>query len=282
MSDPVPAGARALLEGAIDYAGLFPPAQLPMEAALANYARYRRAEEAWALGRFVTPVGRVREALEQAPAECLAVIGTGDAAADAAALEGLGIRVIEAATPNPAAVEARLAAHQDSQGAGAACYCEVDPGSERFGETTEAIRRLGGRAKLRSGGVKAEAIPPVERVLAFLERCLELELTCKATAGLHHACRGAYPLTYAADAPRATMHGYANLLLAAARLRAGGSAEEARAILEREGEAPRADAHGITWGRERWSLEEIRAGREFLVGFGSCSFEEPLEWLSHP
>lgn len=45
----------ALLTGAIDYAGLFPPAKLPLEEAFGNYLRYRQEPEAWMLGRFVIP-----------------------------------------------------------------------------------------------------------------------------------------------------------------------------------------------------------------------------------
>src|SRR5438445_13553439 len=52
---------RALLEGVIDYAGLFPPAKLPMEQAIRNYARYRREQEGWMLGRFLCPASRLAE-----------------------------------------------------------------------------------------------------------------------------------------------------------------------------------------------------------------------------
>src|SRR5690606_7727239 len=56
-----PAAARALLGGAVDYAGLFPPSGLDMAEAVANYAGYRAGEDAWALGRFVVPVARLGE-----------------------------------------------------------------------------------------------------------------------------------------------------------------------------------------------------------------------------
>src|SRR5438067_11130110 len=46
---------RALLEGVIDYAGLFPPAKLPLEQAVRNYARYHSEPESWMLARFVCP-----------------------------------------------------------------------------------------------------------------------------------------------------------------------------------------------------------------------------------
>src|SRR5262249_6041140 len=48
---------RALLAGAIDYAGMFPPAALSLEQALAKYRQHRRGPEAWMVGRFVCPAG---------------------------------------------------------------------------------------------------------------------------------------------------------------------------------------------------------------------------------
>jgi hypothetical protein len=52
---------RALLTGIIDYAGLFPPAQLPLNQAIRNYARYRHEPENWMLGRFICPAARLGE-----------------------------------------------------------------------------------------------------------------------------------------------------------------------------------------------------------------------------
>ena len=49
---------RALLTGAIDYAGLFPPATLPLDTALKNHAEYLRSDEAWMLSTFVLPIGK--------------------------------------------------------------------------------------------------------------------------------------------------------------------------------------------------------------------------------
>src|SRR5918997_4684898 len=52
---------RTLLQGSIDYAGLFPPAELDMRTALQNYARYSGDSSSWALGRFIVPVSRLTE-----------------------------------------------------------------------------------------------------------------------------------------------------------------------------------------------------------------------------
>src|SRR6478735_4222099 len=57
---------KALLTGAIDYAGLFPPSQLSMEEAVLNFAKYRGSAESWMLGRFVVPVARLDELKEAA------------------------------------------------------------------------------------------------------------------------------------------------------------------------------------------------------------------------
>jgi hypothetical protein len=53
--------ARAFLAELIDYAGLFPPARLDLDAAIHAYSRYRRESEAWMLGRFVMPAARLAE-----------------------------------------------------------------------------------------------------------------------------------------------------------------------------------------------------------------------------
>ena len=55
-----------VLDGAIDYAGLFPPASLSLAEAMASYGRYRTEGDAWALGAFVIPAGRLREFQESA------------------------------------------------------------------------------------------------------------------------------------------------------------------------------------------------------------------------
>jgi hypothetical protein len=52
---------RTLLANIIDYAGLFPPAELRFHEALQNYVQYRQDPEAWMLGRFVLPVHRLDE-----------------------------------------------------------------------------------------------------------------------------------------------------------------------------------------------------------------------------
>lgn len=52
---------RALLAGIIDYAGIFPPSELPLDDAMRNFADYRAGDDAWMLARFICPAARLAE-----------------------------------------------------------------------------------------------------------------------------------------------------------------------------------------------------------------------------
>lgn len=49
------------MNGIIDYAGLFPPADLALDPAIRNYARYRQDSDAWMLSRFIIPAGMLAD-----------------------------------------------------------------------------------------------------------------------------------------------------------------------------------------------------------------------------
>ena len=77
-------GFRAFMSGLIDYAGLFPPAKLPLDPAIRNYVRYRTEPEAWMLGRFICPAARLGELrayqgdlFRQGPPFAFSVLGRG-------------------------------------------------------------------------------------------------------------------------------------------------------------------------------------------------------------
>ena len=52
---------QALMDGILDYAGLFPPAKLDMVPTMRNYHAYREGADHWMLGRIVVPVSRFEE-----------------------------------------------------------------------------------------------------------------------------------------------------------------------------------------------------------------------------
>jgi len=115
-------------------------------------------------------------------------------------------------------------------------------------------------------------------VLSFLRACQSAGIRFKATAGLHHAVRGEYRLTYEPVPPTGVMFGFLNVALAAALLWFGRDDETVLAALEeRSPESIELTDGGVSWRNERLTiaqLDEVRS--EFFVGFGSCSFREPL------
>lgn len=288
---------RSLLAGAIDYAGLFPPAGLPMSDAVQNYAAYLAGPDSWALGRFVVPAPRLGElaaaaeplgavhASDGGPWRLSALVA-GDGAPDFVAIatfneeyesRGTGwsavVDTVEARAATPDDV-ARLVAHLPQD---LTVFIEV-PVAEDPVPVLEAIARAGHAAKIRTGGVTPAQFPTARQVARFLRACAWVGIPFKATAGLHHPLRAEYPLTYEPGSERGTMFGFLNVFFAAAGAYVGGTEEELIEVLEeRDPEAFEVGARAVSWRGHRFGVTEFGAMRaRFALSFGSCSFEEPL------
>lgn len=284
------ASARALLAGLVDYAGLFPPAALALPDAVAEHVRALGSSQAWLLGRFVVPAARLAElarledglpaAATPRPWRLAALLGPDTAAeiewvaAFNAAHAGRAVAdSVELKARTPAELEAALAAVPS----GLAAYVELPPGGD-LDALLPLLRARGARAKLRSGGLTPEAIPPASDVARFLAACARAGVAWKATAGLHHAVRGEHALAAAPGSPRAPLHGFLNLFAAAAFARAGAAADELQSVLlETDPAAFSLSDEALAWrylSVSAASLAQTRAG--FALSFGSCSIEEPV------
>jgi hypothetical protein len=144
----------------------------------------------------------------------------------------------------------------------------------------DAIASIGARAKVRMGGVVAEAFPSPDHVVDWLQLAADRRIGFKATAGLHHPIRARHRLTYSSDSPCATMHGFVNFFCAAAFIHSG-NRENAIAVLEEEDtKAFRISSDVIAWRGHQWTTDQVRTIRkEFFTSYGSCSFDEPLQDL---
>ncbi len=288
---------RVLLTSIIDYAGLFPPSRLPMERAVANYAAYRARPESWMLGRIIVPFGRLgefeRAAAEHFPADpsrepwgISAIVGEDlDAEIDAifafnrkhAGDEGGGravIDTIELKADGPRSIERALRIIPEQL----TPFFEAPHDSDLRGLIT-AIAGTGARAKIRCGGVTADLFPSAEYLADFITVCAAADVAFKATAGLHHPVRAEHPLTYEDDAPTGVMHGFLNVFLASAFVRrAGMSRDEAIEVLTDEDPSHFAfEDDSARWRDWKLDVARLSSVREsFAIGFGSCSFEEPV------
>lgn len=243
----IPDSLRTLLANLIDYAGLFPPAGLALPAALANYEAYLCAPQSWMLNRLVLPAARLGEARLR---------------------DHWRITLLAEDQPGPLPVGVQTIETKQPRRLSLPTYCEAPV----------AAIPGGAFAKVRTGGLTPEAIPPAEELADFLCQAAARRMAFKATAGLHHPVRSVRPLTYAPDSPRATMHGFVNVFVAAAFAWHGARRDVVLDVLrETEAGAFRFGDGELHWRERSLATVAVRAARrDFAHSFGSCSFAEPV------
>lgn len=289
----------ALLSGVVDYAGLFPPAALDMRDAVRAYASYLDDPARAMLGRFVVPVSRLREFEDAAepylprgaggpPWRLSALVGV-DTKADIDLALRFNQRHAEDSEFGHAVIDAlelRVASAVEIDAAMSIMPAELTPYfeipiTEDPAALIDTLRRTGGCAKARTGGVVEDAFPTPEALARFMRRCRDAGVAFKLTAGLHHPLRGAHKLGYAADASQATMFGYLNAL-GAALLAARGHDEMAIVAMLEARDPSFLCAHDdvLDVGSDRLTAAAVtEARRATLHSFGSCSFREPVDEL---
>lgn len=279
------AAVRTALSGLIDYAGLFPPAQLRMAPSAAEYAAARKGPFSWMLGRFIVPASRIEELREalpggEAPFALSVILDAGRSPGQLAsvkAVEGMRLEALEA--PLAAAdIADAAAALRKADLTGVPAYMEWPRTGEWQRELPAVMSSLaehGLCAKIRCGGLEQRAFPEPREIAAFIAAAQSAGVRYKATAGLHH------PIRHFNAPTGLMMHGFLNLLFAAVLAHQGAGAEELEACLACEDRgAFRFEAGGLRWNGRRAGVPEIEAARRSnFAGYGSCSVAEPVEDL---
>jgi hypothetical protein len=307
---------RALLTGIVDYAGLFPPAQLSLDESIRNYARYRTEPEGWMLGQFICPAARltelspyVVELFHDGPPLAISALGRGGK--DVAAFrdgqredvnditefrrrhgERVTVGVYETRLPSAVAAddltELFVSAARLSDPDRLMPFYEVKGGDEwttamptfvgAIGAARKALKRSNPIAgfKVRCGGLEPAAFPSPAQVALAITIARSIEVPLKLTAGLHH------PIRHQDGSVGVTAHGFLNVfgagVLAASRGLDGATVRE---IIEDEdaGDFIFTD-DGLRWHNHVASVTEIElARRTAATSFGSCSFDEPRDDL---
>jgi len=287
---------ETLLRASIDYAGLFPPAALDMATSVGNYSRYIAGPSAWALGRFILPAALLPEFetvatpwFSSSPTQLwrLAALIGSDVAADIELISGFNrkyggrseaqalIDTVELRATSASAIQGTMVQLPPNLQA----YLEI-PIEENPAELIVAIGQSGARAKVRTGGTTSDAFPGAKPLVRFIQHCVAAKVPFKATAGLHHALRAEYRLTYAPDSNTGYMFGFLNLLLATGLLRCGCTLVEAERVLtESSFQAFDFSDDKISWQGHTLTLSDVAESRKLMMSFGSCSFTEPLDDL---
>ncbi|HPF70842.1 MAG TPA: hypothetical protein PLQ13_09245, partial [Candidatus Krumholzibacteria bacterium] len=132
-------------------------------------------------------------------------------------------------------------------------------------------------AKVRCGGLVAEAFPEPARLARLIAAAGDLGLPLKFTAGLHH------PVRHRASDPDVMMHGFLNVIGGAVLARVGGlaGADLEACLAETDPAAFTFTDQGFAWREHGVTAAAVARARESaLPGFGSCSFLKPRDDLA--
>jgi hypothetical protein len=309
---------RALLTGIVDYAGLFPPAKLPLDQALPHYASYRAGPDRWMLGRFILPAARLGELtafeglLREGPPFVLSALGRGgktaaeflagleaDLAAITAARDGhagrVEVDVLEVKLPDD------VVRHAARNTLAHAVELLERLGPPHLSPFFEIAFDASWRATLDNAlGLLAEVRLPSQqgRPPGFKLRCGGLEAAafptpeqiattivgCRDRGLALKATAGLHHPVRRFDASVQThMHGFVNVFGAAVLAAAHHAADEELLGMMLVDEEPghfTFGADGLAWGDLGASVAQIEtARRHFALAFGSCSFDEPRDDL---
>lgn len=259
-----------------DDAALFPPGDAPMAAAVPAHRALRDRFGAL-VGPFVVPAGRLDElAAHLDEPLAISVIATAQTLPAALAHPGAGFPAAVEVSGVVDAATARQAVRVLPEGLPAAVEL---PRTAARDAVLDVLAAAGHRAKLRTGGVRAELFPGPAELAATLAACVARRTPFKCTAGLHHAVRHTDPRT------GFTHHGFLNVLVATDALRGGdrgdggdpgGAADPAAA----ENWLAETDGARLAAAVRRWSPERTAAARALFTSFGTCSVTEPIHDLT--
>ena len=242
------------------------------------------------LGRFVLPVARLGEFLENAEG----IIGEGESTWRLSVLAGEDInatireinlfnssnapRIICDSLEVKANTVSKIENTVNALTEGLTAYFEIAV-KENFVDLVSTLALKHQSAKIRTGGTATDEFPPSREIIKFVRTCMAANIPFKATAGLHHPIRCFKPLTYAPDAPQGTMHGFLNMLLMTGFARESYRVSLLEELMEEEFEEAFAfRENGAAWRGEHFltagHLSRLRS--KGMISFGSCSFDEPV------
>lgn len=254
-----------------DDAAIFPPGNLPLAEAVRAHLAHGVAPYADLVGPLVVALAdlpAMAEASADLPAATVDLSVTVPSPADIAGAVERSARVravrlvaLEVAVPEGVAPTEVVPAIDAALGVldretVPTVYVEL-PRDERRDALVAALAGTPYRAKLRTGGVRAELYPDEAELAAAVVALARAGVPFKATAGLHHAVRNTDPAT------GFEQHGLLNLLAATEAATQGAGVEEVAALLA---------------VREAERLPRPTGG--LFGSVGTCSIDEPVAELT--
>ncbi|MHC5532950.1 hypothetical protein [Priestia megaterium] len=302
---------QAFLSNLIDYAGLFPPASLPLETTVRNYKNFQVCKDSWMLGSLIIPAMRIDELAlyaemfsEDQPLT-ISTVGSRtnnridcshEIYNDLKRIKSFSdkyqsiVKVNMFEMPLPPMVPDRnlleiIAVETGKYGLKTFCEATIPLNEEwesRIIKVLDAIAAHnadGGQTlgfKLRTGGVTSDAFPTPEQVATVLIECRDRNIPLKFTAGLHH------PIRMYRKEVNTQMHGFLNIFTAGmlAHVYKLNRLKTAEILADETLTNFAFTNEGLSWGNLTIPVSEILNLREkVLCSYGSCSFDEPRDEL---
>lgn len=285
-----------LLGSAIDYAGLFPPAQLSLPDAVREFISELESPSSFLVNGFVVP-SRLAEALEK-EADSQGLFEEGDALAvtlilkpeEGGSLADEAKALADTWDPDswlePVAVEAFVGTQPTDadlkamkvmgQKLDVPVFLEFgwNPDYKAAGEKAVTLWQ-GFGYKARLGGASKTDTPSIQQVADFLVEAAGMDVPLRLTAGLHH------PLAHNDPIFGGWRHGFLNCLAAALAVYANDApVKEVEKILSlQSSSAFRFTENAFHAGDRSFGPEDLELFGDYCYGFGSCSISEPYDGL---
>lgn len=291
---------HTLVSSLIDYAGLYPPAQLDPQSTVRQFARVHSSPRQWMLGRLIWPiatlddlstlaVGHAPEAVapethgawaiscilsptasEEFPRELERVMSFNERheqeGSPAMRIDSVEMRGVDAPS-----IERALSELPDD----IFPYFELAVETDLRGIVASLVGEEAG-AKFRTGGTTPQAHPAAGDLAKAIHACAAAGVPFKATAGLHRA------LCHFNTTAGSKQFGFLNVFIGAALTYGRKIDVEGLTNFLTVASVDEIDFSdkSISWKGARLATEEIEDIRSrFAHSFGTCSFEEPWDDL---
>jgi hypothetical protein len=262
-----------LFDRFFDDAALFPPGDALMAAAVPAHRALQERLGAL-VGPFVVPAARLDELVahlgEGAPFDVSLIAGADDlpnTVTRCAAEPRLRLGAVEVPVVrdlDEAAKTLRVLSHVLDGSVPAAV--ELPRGPARAG-IVDLLAGTRYRAKIRTGGVRADLFPDETELAGTLIGCITRAVSFKCTAGLHHAVRHTDPTTGFEH------HGFLNVLVATGAAATGAARFQIAELLAERDDTSLRNRLGA------WSPARRAHARALFTSFGTCSVLEPVDDL---
>jgi len=268
------------LEGFLDYAGLFPPADLDMQSVVDNWSLYLQSDDSWMLARLIIPASRLEEfkiaAKELLPSpddqdlwQLSVLLPPAGSEKFNEAVQttiefnmkdcGAVANVVEFKAMTVNEIDFALSVLHDDLFP----YIELPIEEDPRGLLTCLSGAIAG-AKVRTGGVTPDLYPMSTNLARFIHSCAIAGQPFKATAGMHH------PARHKNESVGVLEYGFLSVLQAAAAVSIeGATVEEVETILNTN--TPDLSTFSDS------DLELVRA--DIFNSLGACSFDDPRKDL---